>query len=142
MIIKPLEPYMLSTIHFEERDEEIKTHLLKNMENRESRLLAGIEDDRLIGVGGIWKFGYCLGEWGLWLAPEARKKRKFQIVRTCLSLIDSVAKEMNIHRLISPVAANCPKNQRFIEFLGFHRVADETVFVDDVECFVYERGVQ
>ena len=138
--VRPLEKYMLNTIRFEKRDEEIKQHLDALLQSEDARLFGAVLDDRLIGIGGIWKFGYVHGEWGMWLTPEMRA-HPLWIVKTCRRYIHNIAKEMDIQRIIVLVNTKKSEAYKFAWNLGFNKCYPRTVIVDDAEYHVLTQMV-
>lgn len=150
IIVRPLEQWMLDTIRFDDRDEDIKQHLSAVLKRDDARLFGAISIqskidggiEKLIGIGGVWKFGYIFGEWGLWLTSEVRE-RPLWLVKNCLQFMDTTCMELDIRHVIALSAINEPESRRFLECLGFYRRNDIPVIVDAsrIECYVYEKAV-
>lgn len=149
IIVKPLEQWMLDTIQFDERDEEIKHHIAAVMQRPDARLFGAIASkydtnqskiDQLVGIGGVWKFGYIFGEWGLWLTSEVRE-RPFWLVKNCLRFMDITCMELDIRRVIALAKSDNRESLRFLECLGFEKKTQFPVRVDGIECHVFEKAV-
>jgi hypothetical protein len=146
--VRPLEQWMLDTIRFDDRDSDIKQHIAGILQRNDARLFGAIEInskidggcERLIGIGGVWKFGYVFGEWGLWLTSEVRE-RPFWLVKTCLRYMDLTCMEMDIRRLIALADISKPESGRFLECLGFGLQSNIPTVVKGIDCQIYEKAV-
>jgi len=140
IIVRPLEQWMLGTIRFEDRDEEIKQHITGILKRDDARLFGAVLDDCLVGIGGVWKFGYIFGEWGVWLTAKVRE-HPLWLVKNCLRFMDITCMELDIRHVIALAAIGKPESGRFLECLGFGLKTNIPVVVDEIECHVYEKAV-
>ncbi len=77
-------------------------------------------DNRLIGCGGIYIYWEGVAE--VWLFLSKQFKEHFtRPVIYIKKYLNELAKENNIWRLQASICADLPINQRFIEWLGFHK---------------------
>lgn len=138
--VRPLEQWMLDTVRFDEYDKEIRQHIAGIIQRSDARLFGAMINNRIVGIGGVWKFGYVFGEWGLWLTSEVRE-RPFWLVKTCLRYMDLTCMEMDIRRLIALVDISKSESRRFLECLGFGLQSNIPVSVSGIDCQVYEKAV-
>lgn len=140
IIVRQIEPWMLSTIKFPSYDTEIKSHIESLLDRDDAPLFGAIDNDRLIGIGGVRKFGYVFGEWGLWLTEEI-KKHPYWLVRTCKRLIQETCKNLDIRTMVALVSSDNNKNKKFIHLLGFQNRYQDTVSVDGQDFYLYYKEV-
>jgi len=136
----PLEQWMIDTIRFNHQDEEIKRHLVGIIRRNDARLFGALSDERLVGIGGVWKFGYIFGEWGIWLTEEV-KKRPFWLVKNCLKFINITCIEMDIRYVIALAEIKKPESGRLLKCLGFNLKNNIPIVADEIKCHVYEKVV-
>ncbi len=130
MEVKPLEDWMLDTVRFGVTDREdlyVKDHIRALMNRNDTVFWAGvINEDRpaglsvkVIGIAGLWKAMYVVGEWGIWLTDEARKHHGYAIHRAALKMIASIPKMMGIRQVIALCDPGKARSQVWLERLGF-----------------------
>lgn len=135
----------IDQIVFSKENDLVRDYLKKAMSLSDSRLFAAItESGQIVALGGIWRFSYVFGEWGLYLL-DGSENYLLSIYRACWQLIDREAREMGIWRLCALVLAGHEKNSRFCRAFGFEPVTGpegvNTIEVEGSKAELFMREV-
>lgn len=114
-----LAPGDAEKIQFSNENQAVRDFLEKSVRLPDARIYAAVtEDGQVVALGGLWKFNFIFGEWGLCLLAGS-ERYLLSIYRACWGLIDKEAREMGVWCLCALIVAGAEKERRFCEAFGF-----------------------